>query len=97
MIDPIVVWLENLLELVLKGTSLPAWLVAMIINFVKSHLTADIVKALEAQVACYVCAKAKLLIGPTPTPAEASFLAMLENLLGCANCAAAAPAPIAAP
>lgn len=90
--DSIVVWLETLLETVLKGTGLPAWIVAFVINFIKQHLTTDIIVALEAHIACYVCAKAKQLVGPTPNPAEVAFLAMLEQVLGCSACPPAAAA-----
>ncbi len=77
-------WVITLLQNLLSKTSLPGWLVTFIIGVVEKYLTADVLKQLEDEVVCFVCAKVQLLAGSDPTAQQVA--AGLESVLGCSKC-----------
>lgn len=82
----IVAWLEQMIEILLSKVAIPQFLKHLILDSIERYITPDMFVMIEKQIACWVCAKAKTMVGPTPTEAEKVSLAFLEAVLGCKDC-----------
>lgn len=74
--------IEQLIVMVLGSSSLPGWIVSIILSAVKSYLTPAMVAAIEKEVKCYVCAQVKAVAKNSPSTIDDQMADVFCKALG---------------